>query len=106
MGKELYYLFKSICGLNFTLVCNRKIYLNEDIIQENQRRKRFKFNVFGQTCRKPSLTAVGIRCAGHVTPFIRKRLALTSPTCGGRSVGVVRLRTKSHGVCLFVWTDL
>jgi hypothetical protein len=25
-------------------------------------------------------------------------LALTSPTSGGRSVGVVRLQTKSHGV--------
>jgi hypothetical protein len=27
-------------------------------------------------------------------------LALTSPTSGGRSVGIVRLRTKSHGVNL------
>jgi hypothetical protein len=25
-------------------------------------------------------------------------LALTSPTSGGRSVGIVRLRTKNHGV--------
>jgi hypothetical protein len=27
-----------------------------------------------------------------------QKLALTSPTSGGRSVGVVRLRTKGHGV--------
>jgi hypothetical protein len=27
-----------------------------------------------------------------------QKLALTSPTSGGRSVGIVRLRTKSHGV--------
>jgi hypothetical protein len=40
----------------------------------------------------------GIRCADHATPSIRKKLALTSPTSGGRSVGIVRLRTKGHGV--------
>jgi hypothetical protein len=38
---------------------------------------------------------VGIRCADHATPSTRKRLALTSPTSGGRSVGIVRLRTKA-----------
>jgi hypothetical protein len=27
-----------------------------------------------------------------------QKLALTSPTSGGRSVGIVRVRTKSHGV--------
>jgi hypothetical protein len=31
------------------------------------------------------------------TPYPQK-LALTSPTRGGRSVGIVRLRTKGHGV--------
>jgi hypothetical protein len=45
--------------------------------------------------RKPKLTAVGIRCADHATPYIRLKLALTSPTSGGRSVGTVRLRTKA-----------
>jgi hypothetical protein len=40
-------------------------------------------------------TAVGIRCADHATPSTRKRLALSSPTSGGRSVGIVRLRTKA-----------
>jgi hypothetical protein len=45
--------------------------------------------------RKSRLTAVGIRCADHATPSIRKKLALTSPTCGGRSVSIVRLRTKA-----------
>jgi hypothetical protein len=29
-----------------------------------------------------------------------QKLALTSPTSGGRSVGIVRLRTKGHGVFL------
>jgi hypothetical protein len=28
--------------------------------------------------------------------------ARVSSTSGGRSVGIVRLRTKDHGVCLFV----
>jgi hypothetical protein len=31
-------------------------------------------------------------------PFIRKKLALTLPTSGGRSVGIVRLWIKGHGV--------
>ena len=38
---------------------------------------------------------MGIRCAEHVTPSIRKKLALSSPTGGDRSVGIVRLRTKA-----------
>ena len=41
------------------------------------------------------LTAVGIRCADHVTPLYPQKLALTSPTGGGRSVGIVRSRTKA-----------
>jgi hypothetical protein len=48
--------------------------------------------------KKTELTAEGIRCADHATPPIRKKLALTSPTSGGRSVGIVRLWTKGHGV--------
>jgi hypothetical protein len=35
-----------------------------------------------------------------------QKLALTSPTSGGRSVGIVRLRTKSRGVFLGVWLFL
>jgi hypothetical protein len=35
---------------------------------------------------------MGIRCADH---SIRKKLALTSPTGGGRSVGIVRSRSKA-----------
>ena len=41
------------------------------------------------------LTAVGTRCADHVTPLYPQKLALTSPTGGGRSVGVVRVPTKA-----------
>ena len=40
-------------------------------------------------------TAVGNRCADHVTPLYPQKLALTSPTGGGRSVGIVRSRTKA-----------
>jgi len=39
----------------------------------------------GSRFRKQRLTAVGTRCADHVT----------SPTGGGRSVGIVRVRTKA-----------
>jgi len=38
---------------------------------------------------------VGTRCADHVTPLYPHKLALTSPTGGGRSVGIVRVRTKA-----------
>jgi hypothetical protein len=40
-------------------------------------------------------TAVGIHHAEHVAPSIRKKLALTSLTIGGRSVGIVRLRIEA-----------
>jgi len=36
---------------------------------------------------KQQLTAVGIRCADHVTPIYPQKLALASLTGGGRSVG-------------------
>ena len=38
---------------------------------------------------------MGTRCANHVTPLYPQKLALTSPTGGGRSVGIVRVRTKA-----------
>ena len=38
---------------------------------------------------------MGIRCADHVTPLYPQKLALTSPTGGGRSVVIVRSRTKA-----------
>jgi len=38
---------------------------------------------------------VGTRCADHVTPLYPQKLALTSPTGGGRSVGIVRMRTEA-----------
>ena len=40
---------------------------------------------------------MGIRCTDHVTLYPQK-LALTSPTSGGRIVGIIHLRTTSHGV--------
>jgi hypothetical protein len=44
---------------------------------------------------KTKNTSVGIRHADHVAPSIRKKLAITSPTSGGRSVGIVRSRTQA-----------
>ena len=38
---------------------------------------------------------MGTRCTDHVTPLYPLKLALTSPTGGGRSVGIVRSRTKA-----------
>jgi hypothetical protein len=48
---------------------------------------------------------VGIRCADHAAPSIRKKLALTSPTYAGISVGIVNLRPKTKEFVLFVQND-
>jgi hypothetical protein len=48
---------------------------------------------------KHRLTSVGTRCTDHATPLYQQKLALASRTSGGRSVGIVRLLTESHGVC-------
>ena len=39
---------------------------------------------------KTEINGRGDRCADHVTPLYPQKLALTSPTGGGRSVGIVR----------------
>ena len=59
---------------------------------------------------------MGTRCADHVTPLYPQKLALTSPTGGGRSVGIVRSRTKATEfslefsmymyVCMYVYICL
>jgi hypothetical protein len=37
----------------------------------------------------------GIRCADYATPLYSQKLALTSPTSCGLSVGIVRSRTQA-----------
>jgi hypothetical protein len=48
------------------------------------------------------LTAVGIRCADHVTPSNRKSRHYFADN-GGRSVGIVRLPTKATDFFLFTF---
>jgi hypothetical protein len=43
----------------------------------------------------PRLTAMGTRCADPRSILYPQKLALTSPTSGGRSVGIVSLRTMA-----------
>jgi hypothetical protein len=44
---------------------------------------------------KTENTTVGIRHADHVSRSMRKKLAITSPASGGRSVGIVRSRAQT-----------
>ena len=46
-----------------------------------------------------------IRCADNVTPLYPQKLALTSPTGGGRSVGIVRSRTKAKEFFFNNWIN-
>jgi hypothetical protein len=48
--------------------------------------------------KKTELMAGGICCPDHATPSNPQKLALTSPTSSGRSVGIIRLQAKGHGV--------
>jgi hypothetical protein len=48
--------------------------------------------------KKTDRTVMGTCYADHATPLYSQKLALTSTSSGGRSVGKVYLRTKSHGV--------
>jgi hypothetical protein len=57
-----------------------------------------KWKTSGSWSRKPIITTLVIRCA---TPSIRKSFAQTSPTCGDRSVSIVRLRTNTTELLLF-----
>ena len=44
---------------------------------------------------------MGTRCADHVTPLHPQKLALTSLTGGGHSVGIVRAQTKAMEFSFF-----
>ena len=54
----------------------------------------------GSGSRKQRLTDVGTRYADHVTPLYPQKLALTSLTGGGRSVGIVLMWTKATEFCM------
>jgi hypothetical protein len=49
---------------------------------------------------------VEICCADHATLSIPQKLALTSPTGGGRSVGIDRLRTEATEISLVMLLNM
>ena len=56
--------------------------------------------------QKTEINGRGDRCADYVTPLYPLKLALTSPTGGGRSVGIVRSRTKATEFIFCVLLEL
>jgi hypothetical protein len=54
---------------------------------------------------KTENTAVGIRHPDHVAPSIRKKLAITSPTSGGYSVGIVRSWTQTTEFLVYTFNE-
>jgi hypothetical protein len=50
--------------------------------------------------------AMGTCCADHAIPLYPQKLAPISPTIGGRSVDMVRLRTKIFGVHCLLYSSL
>jgi hypothetical protein len=66
-----------------------------------QLRSYFKEKVVAPV-QKTVNTTVGIRCADYMTPLYQQKLALISPTSGGRSVGKSSLADWDHGVCVCV----
>jgi hypothetical protein len=60
--------------------------------------------LFGRKSSCPGLEkrhyCLGVRCADYTTPLYPQKLALTLPTSGGRSVGIVRSRTKATELLL------
>jgi hypothetical protein len=63
------------------------------LVRSVEEKKKKKVAVPGLENR--DLTAVGTHCTDHVTPLYPQKLALTSPTSGGRSVGIVRSPAKA-----------
>jgi len=57
----------------------------------------------GSRSRKRRLTAVGTRCADHVTSA---KFGTNFPTGGGRSVGIVRVRTKATEFSLVMLNEV
>jgi hypothetical protein len=61
------------------------------LLSINEKLFEWKRSSFGS--RKSRLTAMGIRCADYTT-FYAQKFVRTSLTSGGRSIGIVCLRTK------------
>jgi hypothetical protein len=66
-----------------------------------------KISLLGRNSSGSSLEnqeyGLGIRHADHVTLSIRKKLALTSLTSNGRSVGIVRLRAETTELLFIIY---
>jgi hypothetical protein len=55
--------------------------------------------------KKSRIRPLGILCADYTTPLYIPKLALTLPTSGDRSVGIVRSRTQAMEFVIFLFCN-
>jgi hypothetical protein len=82
---EMLFIFETLLYLNHLLQLSTRDFIEINIV----------CHVAAPGSVNRDLTTVGNHCADHMTPLYPQKLALTSPTGGGHSVGIVRSRTKA-----------
>jgi hypothetical protein len=73
-------------------------YLLNNVVVYNNYMEKPVFPCCKECCQENRINERGDPLRWPRDTLYPQKLALTSPTSGGRSVGIVRLRTKGHGV--------
>jgi hypothetical protein len=93
--RVLSYRFRGLGSIPGTIIKNKVVDLERGPLSLVSTTEELLDRKVAAPVYKTENTAIGIRHADHVAPSIRKKLAITSPTSGGRSVGIVCSRTQT-----------